>query len=387
MSPFMPAKNPDNYSIVVPQVLFSPTPVNGNYQTWCDHVALQRAFIGVTNSMGQVQNSFGVSVGSAKEIIANTYLGALSETSIGGDMEELKHSVSNLGREEVDRVITISQSKQYELKFDEPDVKNMARFLVGEEASIGMPLKALNDMTATFIGSNGHQVTIVGKAIGDPSQALESIRSLWRVQGGIGEPADGTYGFIIGGTNEQECVGPWKNRRQWIAYTDFDFTAGTQGAWSYMRPHGTAIGGSYGTDKVIDVNSTILSIPDSSPIVGQCAAIPAWNANTLLAWSGFNWVDCSDGFYGLLVIGTTKSFKRTEGAALVVANTTVGRSLFHSIPRGTLIPSGNMDYAMDNWTTGGFTLNVQMDSTARMVDSPAKESIPYGYIQMFTSMV
>lgn len=380
-NPRIAERNPDSYTIGMPQILFSPAPVSGNYRTWVDWRALASAAFGLTDGDGKVRNSFGNVVGTPKDIMTACYLGSLDSVNVGGDVETLEHTVANLGYEELDRVVVLARPIEYSLNFDEPDNKNLSRYFVGQESDLGLSLKMIEVTGQTFRGSETAAFTIVERRLGDPAKALESITSLWQANGGTGTPPNGVYGFIVGGTNEDACVGAWDGKRQWLAYANFDFTNGTVGAWSYIRPKGTAEGDIYGADVLFPVNGAVHSIPDSDPIVNKCGGTMGWNVNTKMAWNGFVWVRADDGFFGYSIVGTRQSFKRTYGAALIFTLTEIGTSMIHVVPKCTLMPDGTMAFNPDSWMQGSFKLNCLRDNSAAFLDRTPALPIPFGYIQ------
>ena len=375
-------RNPNNYSIGMPQVLFSSAPDSGNFATWVDHVALSRALFGITSNDGYVLNSFNNIVGTPSEIMERCYLGSLDSAQLGGDVETLEHTVSNMGFEEVDRIVALSRPYEYTLSFDEPDIKNMSRFMLSQETNLGLSLRNIVVPTATFKGSESNVVTVVDRKLGNPARAMEMVIALWYAEtGGTSMPPNGTYGFIVGGTNEDECVGEWANRRQWIAYADFDFGAKTVGTWSYIRPHGTAVDNLMGASVVVPINGVILSIPDSEPVINRCGSTIAWNTDAALAWTGFGWLGADEGFFGYSVVGTQRAFLRTKGAAVVAKLTEIGNSSVHIIPNCTMLPDGEFDFSADEWAKGSFKLRVLRDSRAVFSDRSPAIPIPYGYVQ------
>ena len=377
-------RNPDNYTIGMPQVMFSPKPQNGDTKSWVDYKALTDALMGNTNASGYVINAFGVAVGTPAQIRENCYLGSIDSAQLGGDAEELQHFVSNMGVEEMDRVITLSKPYSYTVGFDEPDVKNLSRFMVGEEPDMGLALRELIVSGVTFQGSGTAVCTIVDRTIGDPARAAVTIKSLWLDQTGLKTPPpNGTYGFIIGGTNEQDCVGAWLNKRQWVAYADFDFAADTVSAWKYLRPKGTAIGGNYGSATLVEINNFLLSIPDSDPVTRNCGGVPQWAATQALAWSGIGWFGSDEGFFGYSVSSSSRSYKRAEGACVIATFTGVGNCLVHSIPRATMVPDGNFDFSMDAWSKGSFKVSVQQDTSAALYDQTPALPVPFGTMRTF----
>lgn len=377
-------RNPDSYSIGMPQVLFSPIPDSGDFSSWVDHVALSAAFTGLTDNAGNVVNGQGRIVGTPASIMAECYLGSLDSASLGGDVETLEHTVSNLGYEEVDRIVALQRPYEYTLSFDEPDIKNMSRFMLSQETNLGMSLRNVTASGVTFKGSETETVTVIDRKIGNPDLALDTVMALWYSEtGGKTLPPNGTYGFIIGGTNEEECVGAWLNRRQWVAYAYFDFGAKTVGAWSYIRPHGTALDGLYGGDAMVPINGVIVSVIDSQPVANRCGASLSWNADAFLAWTGFGWYGSDEGFFGYSVVGTQRAFKRTNGAAVVAKMTEIGNSSIHIIPRCTMMPDGGLSFSADDWTKGSFKLRVLRDSKAAFTDRVPAVPIPFGYMQTF----
>lgn len=386
-------RNPESYTISVPQVLFSPLPDNGDLKYHCDYKALVDGFMGNTNMAGQVLNSFGNAVGTPKEIMKNFYIGALDSSSLGGEVTDLEHTVCSFGREETDRSIVIERSIDYTLTFDEPDQKNMNRFIVMTDADVGLSLTPLKITGKQFAATKNETVTVVSHTIADPAQAYDTIRALW-VGGGAETvtPPNGTYGFIIGGDNTEDMKGDWEKKRQWLAYADFDFVAETgpgspadptgANGWTYMRPEGvTAVGGAANPTPVFPINSTVLSIPDTNPCVVSCAGVSEWAASAPLAWTGYGWLGADEGFYGISLVATAKSFKRVIGSALVVSLTTVGVSVLHIIPRASLLPEGNMDFNSDSWMQGQFRLSIQRDAKARLFDRSPAQAIPFGLVQ------
>ncbi len=380
-NPRIAERHPDSYTIGMPQILFSPMPVSGNYAMWVDWRALASAAFGLTNSDGKVVNSYGNVVGTPADIMTACYLGSLDGVNVGGDVETLEHTVANLGYEELDRVVVLQRPIEYALNFDEPDIKNLSRYFVSQETDLGLSLKILQVSGQVFKGSETDAVTIVERRLGDPSKALESITSLWQANGGTGTPPNGVYGFIVGGTNEDACVGAWEHKRQWIAYATFDFVAGTVGSWAYIRPKGTALNDTYGADALVPVNGAVHSIPDSNPVLNKCGGSVSWNVNAKLAWNGFVWVGADDGFFGYSIVGTRQSFKRTFGAALVFSFTEIGTSMLHVIPKCTLMPDGSMNFNPDSWMQGSFKLNVMRDNNAVFLDRTPALPVPFGYIQ------
>jgi len=377
----IPERTPDNYTIGVPKIFFSPIPISGNFQTWVDWMALTNAAYGVTDNYGYVKNTYDQPVGTAKEILAKCFLGTIDAPNVGGDIETLEHTVCNMGYEEVDRVVTLDRPLQYNFGFDEPDLLNLSRYFVMKDTNLNMSLKQLQVTGTTFRGSNTDAVTIVDFAIGNPDNALQAVRALWVSNGATGEPPNGTYGFIIGGNNTTDCVGAWENKRNWIAYTDLDFTADTIGTWLYLRPKGTAASDLYGADTLIDINNGVHSIPDSDPVVSQCSGNFEWNINAARSFNGFSFVRSDEGFYGFGVVGTKTAFKSTYGCALVLMKTEIGRSYMHIIPRCNMMPEGSMAYSADDWIRGNFTLTVQRDNNAVFQDR-INTDIPFGYIQV-----
>lgn len=383
-NPRIPARNPEAYTIGVPQILFSPTPASGNFAMWRDWRALASAAFGITDNSGKVVNAVGNVVGTPEEIMAEHYLGALDGVNVGGDVETLEHTVANLGYEELDRVVVLQRPVEYALSFDEPDVKNLNRYFVGQETDLGMSLRILEATGQTFQGSGSEAVTIVDRRLGDPTKAMETVISLWQSNGGEESmPPNGVYGFIIGGTNEDACVGAWEGKRQYIAYADFDFANETVGAWAYIRPKGTAVENAYGGDTVFDTNRAVHSIPDSTPIINKCGGSMEWNVNVQMAWNGFMWVRSDEGFYGFGVIGTRMSFKRTFGCAVVITLTQIGTSMVHVIPKCSLMPDGSMAFNADAWMQGSFQLRCLRDNSAAFIDRTPALPIPFGYVQTF----
>lgn len=380
-------RTPDNYSISIPQILFNPLPDNGNFSMWVDSHALISALYGLTNDAGMVVNSFGNPVGTPDSIMETCFLGALDTVSLGGDVETLEHTVSNLGYLEVDRSIVLNRPYQYNITFDEPDVHNLSRYMVSEQTNLGCPIKPLSVTGTVFQGSNTERVTIFNRAIGDPAQVIEQTLQIWTAAGGIGKPPKGVYGFIIGGTNEEECVGEWANKRHWIAYAELDFDKETVGTWTYMRPTGTAAGGNYGNYQQVGVNQTCASVYDTDPPVVNCGNGSQWNVNATLAWSNYGWYGADEGFYAFSVVGTTMSFQRTSGCAVLAANTRIGISMVHVIPRCTLMADGSMDFSADQWQQGSFVLNVQRDAKATLVDRKPALPVPFGYMQLFNMLI
>lgn len=380
------SRTPDNYSIGVPQVLFNPVPSHGNFARWIDCFALANAALGITNDSGQVVNSFGNPVGTPGTVVSETYLGCIDSGNLGGDIETLDHTVNNMGYLEMDRSIVLNRPYQYSLTFDEPDIKNLARFLVAEETNFGNPIKALWFADKIFAGSLTPALTIFDRACGDPDKAVEQVMTRWSLANAPGVPPNGLYGFIIGGTNEEECVGEWKNKRHWIAYAEIDFTVDEPEkqklTWQYLRPHGTSIGGVYGDQQLVDINNTCLSVPDSEPIVTFCGDTPQWNARAVLAWTGYGWYGAEEGFFGYTVVGAAQSFKRCLGCACLILPTEIGLSRFHVIPRCTLAADGTMDFSADQWQQGTFTLAVQRDSSAKFIDRKPAQPIPFGFLQV-----
>lgn len=377
-------RNPNSYTIAMPQVLFSPLPATGNFSTWVDHVALSHTLFGITNDSGYVVNSMGNAVGTPDSIMKDCFIGSLDSASLGGDVETLEHTVANLGAEEVDRIVALQRPYEYDISFDEPDIKNMSRFMLGQETNLGLSLRNITVTGKTFVGSETEVVTVVDRRIGDPAKAMDTIISLWYAQtGGQGNPPNGTYGFVVGGTNEDECVGDWANRRQWIAYADFDFGAKTVGPWAYLRPHGTALGGAMGAVPVIPINGVLLSIPDSEPIINRCGNNISWNADSVVAWTGLGWYGADEGFFGYSIMQTTRAYRQTEGAAIVANLTNIGPSRIHVVPRCTLMPDGTFDFSGDAWTKGNFKLKVMRDARAVFKDRKPELPIPFGYMQTF----
>ena len=379
--PRIAERNPDSYTIGMPQILFSPMPVSGNYAMWADWRALASAAFGLTNGDGKVLNSFGNVVGTPNDIMDSCYLGSLDGVNVGGDVETLEHTVANMGYEELDRVVVLSRPIEYSLNFDEPDVKNLSRYFVSQETDLGLSLKMVEVAGITFQGSETTAVTIVERRLGDPSKAMESIASLWQANGGVGNPPNGVYGFIVGGTNEDTCVGDWDGKRQWLAYATFDFAAKTVGSWSYIRPRGSALNDAYGASTLFPVNGAVHSIPDSDPVINKCGTTTGWNVNAKMAWNGFLWVRADDGFFGYSVVGTRQSFKKTFGAALIFTMTEIGTSMVHVVPKCTLMPDGSMSFNPDSWMQGTFKLNVLRDNSAIFLDRTPALPIPFGYIQ------
>lgn len=376
-------RTPDSYTIGVPQVLFSPIPAHGDLAYWVDHKALMDAFMGVTNDAGYVINSFGNAVGTPADIRYETYLGAIDNSSLGGDVEELEHIVSNKGYQEVDRLVVLSRALQYSFAFDEPDIKNLGRFMISQEADTGLALRQLSVTGVQFQGSGSSVVTVVDHTIGDPEGASEAIISLWMSQGGNSLPPNGTYGFIIGGDNTIDCVGEWEFKRQWIAYANFDFASKTHTAWQYMRPEGTIAAGMSDTTDIVPINASVQSIVDSSPVVNRCGSTYQWNATSTLAWTGYGWLGSDEGFFGYTIPSTTRAFKRTNGCAVVCMLTDIGVSNVHVIPRATMMPEGTMDFSADSWVQGSFTLSVLRDAKAAMFDRKPALAIPFGIVQSF----
>ena len=380
-------RNPDNYTIGMPQVLFNPLPANGNFQRWIDCHALAHALFGVTNNAGQVVNAFGHAVGTPKAILAECYLGALDKASLGGDIATLDHTVSNYGYLETDRSIVLNRPYVYSATFDEPDVKNLTRYLVGEETNLGAPITSLAFPGTVFAGSLTPALTVFSRSCGNPANAVAEVMSLWTGAGADGLPPSGVYGFIIGGTNEEECVGEWANKRHWVAYGAIDFTRANPDkqsvTWTYLRPDGTAVGGVNGDDSKLKLNVTCLCVPDSTPVVNFCGEQPQWNASAVLAWSHYGWYGADEGFYAYSIVGSTMAFKRATGCAVLATVTEIGTSLIHVIPRCTLMPDGSMDFSADQWQQGTFKLSVQRDASAKYIDRKPASNIPYGYAQTF----
>ena len=384
MNPRLAARNPEAYTIGVPQILFSPVPDSGNFAMWCDWRALASAAFGTTDGSGKVVNSKGNIVGTPEDILSSFYLGTLDGVNVGGDVETLEHTVANQGYEELDRVVVLQRPVEYALSFDEPDVKNLTRYFVGQETDLGLSLKMTEVAGKTFEGSDSQAVTVVDRRIGDPSAAMDTIIALWQANGGAGSmPPNGTYGFIVGGTNEDACVGEWEFRRQWLAYADFDFTAKTVGAWAYLRPKGTAVDNVYGASTLFNTNAAVHSIPDSSPILNKCGGTMDWNVNATLGWNGFMWARADEGFFGYSVIGTRMSFKRTIGCAVIIQLTQIGTSLVHVIPKCSLMPDGSMAFNSDAWMQGSFQLRCLRDNSAVFTDRIPALPIPFGYVQTF----
>ena len=380
-------RTPDNYTIGIPHIMFNPLPANGNFQRWVDCHSLANALFGVTNNQGQVVNSFGHAVGTPKSIISDCYIGALDTASLGGDIATLEHTVSNYGFLETDRSIVLNRPYSYSMTFDEPDVKNLTRYLVGEETNLGAPITAIWLPGRVFAGSLSPAMTVFSRSCGDPKRAVTEITALWASAGAEGLPPSGLYAFIIGGTNEEECVGEWENKRHWIAYGNVDFTRANPEAqtisWTYMRPDGSAVGGVTGDNTKLKLNHTVLSVPDSTPVVNFCGDQPQWNADAVLAWSHYGWYGADEGFYAYSVIGSTQAFKRATGCGLLCTLTEIVVSMNHVIPRCTLMPDGSMDFSADQWQQGQFTLSVQRDASARYIDRKPASTIPYGYVETF----
>lgn len=385
-------RNPESYTIGVPQVMFSPLPENGDLKYFVDFKALIDAYIGNTNMAGHVLNSYGNAVGTPDSIREACYLGALDSSSLGGDVTELEHTVCNLGYEEVDRSIVIDRPIEYTLTFDEPDQKNMDRFIISSEAELGLSLRPLRAEAATlggktFAATKSDVVVVVSHTIGNPEEAEDTIRSLW-MSGNPSSlnPPNGFYGFIIGGDNTVDLEGEWVNRRHWIAYREFTFdgTAVGSDAWSYIQPQGSMYvpdEGSGPAYPTFHINNTVISLPDSKPCVVTCADVDEWNAVAPLAWTGYGWVGADEGFYGLSIVATSKAFKRVVGAALVVTLTTIGVSVLHIIPRASLFPEGTLTFNSDSWMNGQFKLIIQRDAKARLFDRSPAQAVPFGVVQ------
>lgn len=381
------ARNSAAYTIGMPQIMFSPVPPTGNLNMWVDWRALASAFFGITNSDGKVLNSKGKIVGTPDDIMAQCYLGSLDSVTAGGDVETLEHTISNRGYEEVDRVAVLQRKVEYSLNFDEPDIKNLSRYFVGEETNLGMSLEPLEVAGKTFVGSGNSAVTIVENRIGDPAKAMETIIGTWQSNNNkTNMPPNGTYAFIVGGTNEEECVGAWQHKRQYIAYADFDFTTQTVGQWAYIRPKGTAENSMYGASPLVEINNTVHSIIDSVPMVTSCNTAPEWNVNAMRAFTGFGYEDCDEGFFGFGVLSTRRSFHRTAGAALVVTLTDIGTTTVHMVPKCTLLPEGSMSFNADAWMQGSFTMSVERDNSAVMLDRSPALPIPFGYLQSLETL-
>ena len=376
-------RNPDFYTIGTPQILFSPLPTSGDLSFWVDSKALIDAFMGVTDDLGYVRNALGNAVGTPVEIRDNCYLGAIDNASLGGDVEELEHTVSNKGFEEVDRLVVLQRALQYSFAFDEPDIKNLGRFMIAQEADIGLALRQLVIQGEQFQGTGSSVVTVIDHTIGDPAGAVEAIMSLWLSEGAVGNPPNGTYGFIVGGDNTLDCVGDWANKRQWLAYATFDFATKTHTAWKFMRPDGTVAAGISDPTEVIAINSAVQTISDSSPIINRCGSTYQWNATSVLAWTGYGWFGADEGFFGYSVPGTTRAFKRTNGSAVICVLTEIGASTIHVIPRASMIPDGSMDFSADSWIQGTFNLTVLRDAKATMFDRKPALAIPFGFAQTF----
>lgn len=378
-------RHPQSYTIGVPQIMFAAAPASGNFATWTDWRALISAFFGITDNAGKVINSKGNVIGTPAEIMDECYLGALDGVNMGGDVETLEHSIANRGYEEVDRIVVLQRPIEYTFNFDEPDIKNLSRYFIGQETNLGLSMSMLEVDGLTFQGSGSQAVTVVDYVLGDPSRAMDVIVGTWRAAGAEGNPTNGTYGFIIGGTNEEDCVGEWENRRQWIAYADFDFDAKTVSAWSYIRPKGTAVENMYGGDRTLSTNHAVHVIPDSNPLINKCNADPSWNVNAKSAWNGFMWVNADEGFYGFSVVGTRRAFKRAAGCAVIVTLTEIGTSIIHVVPKCTLMPEGSMSFSPDAWMQGNFKMSLQNDNSAVMVDRKPALPIPFGYVQTMES--
>lgn len=374
-------RNPDAYTIGVPQIMFSPVPTTGNFSQWRDWLALAHAFFGVTNAQGYVLNTYGVPVGTPEEIVKDCYLGALDNVTMGGDVETLEHTVSNRGYEETDRVVVLSRPIEYSLTFDEPDVTNLSRYMIGQQTMFSAALRQVRVTGQTFQGSKTDYVTIADKRIGDPTLAIDAVKNLWITAKGSGLPPNGVYGFIVGGTNEVDCVGPWKNKRNWVAYADINFVTKTVGPWSYIAPKGTAVGDAYGGDQVVTVNDAIFSLPDSEPVVAACAATQEWNAEKLLAFNGFEWVGADTDFYNFSVLASRMAYKKTFGCAFILTLTEIGTSLIHVVPRCSLVPDGTMSFSADSWLQGTFKMNILRDGGATFKDRDPALPIPFGYMQ------
>jgi len=380
----MNLRNPDSYTLGIPKIYFSPIPYSGNFSRWVDWKALVNGIFGITDTTGQVINYHGNAVGTPDDIRKKYYLGSISNPSLGGDLQTLEHTISNLGYEETDRVIVLQRPIEYSFSFEEPEIENLGKFFVSQPTDLGVTLHLMEDPSYTFQGSYNSTITVINKSIGDPAEALDAVRSVWLNAGKTGEPPNGVYGFIIGGNYEAPLVGDWERKRQWLAYANLDFATETIGTWTYIRPKGTAANDSYGSDPLFSVNDAVLSIVDSRPCVDDCSDL--WRADTILSWNGFEWVLADEGFYGFAVTGTRRAFKRVFGCAVMTMATEIGTSMIHVIPRCSLVPDGNFTFDMENWITGGFRLFCQRDVSAKLLDRKPVVSIPFGYLQTFELM-
>jgi len=375
-------RNPDAYTLGIPKVFVSPIPYSGNFSRWVDWKALVNGIYGITDGHGQVINLHGNAVGTPEEIRKKFYIGSITNPTLGGDLQTLEHTISNLGYEETDRVIVLQRPIEYSFSFEEPDIENLGRFLVSQPTDLGLSIELLEDTTVTFQGSNNQTITVINKTIGNPDDALDAVRSLWLDSGKTGNPPNGYYGFIIGGDNTEPLVGDWENKRQWLAYASLDFTTNSIGTWTYIRPRGTSVGESYPAGEILlDVNNAVLSICDTRPPVNECTDM--WKAEALLVWNGFEWVLADEGFYSFAITGTRRAFKRIFGCAVITMATEVGTSMIHVIPRCSLVPDGNFTFEMENWINAGFKLFCLRDSSAKLVDRTPTVQIPFGYLQTF----
>jgi len=76
----------------------------------------------------------------------------------------------------------------------------------------------------------------------------------------------------------------------------------------------------------------------------------------LLGWSSYFWTKVNSTLM-TMVVGEGKQI--VEGCAMLVFRTKLGTSFYWVIPKAALRPNGTINFASDDWMTGGFVLAIQ----------------------------
>lgn len=126
------SRNEQFYTVGLPLLFFVPVE-NDEDPHVIDHVALSRAFSGLTDENGQVLNGGAITTClTPNEILEKGYVGNLASSEVGGEIKSVEHTASNDGRKETDKIVVTRRSIQLTCGFDEINPTNLKNFFSGD---------------------------------------------------------------------------------------------------------------------------------------------------------------------------------------------------------------------------------------------------------------
>ncbi len=242
------SRNPMFYTVGLPQLFFYPVD-NWDDPHVVDWVALMRAYSGLTDQSGQVLNINAITTClDPNQILEKSYVGNLTSAEVGGEIKNVEHTASVLGRKEIDKLVVTRRSIEYTLGFDELNVQNMRNFFAGDE--VGFPItdfviartsaKAPQTAAGDFVTGPIEVIDNGITSLGTSLEALESILTEKLMEqgcnftpvdvGGTGYYPAGVYYFIVANKQYSETVDaalkPYRNKVL-CAFFKYDPAEGT----------------------------------------------------------------------------------------------------------------------------------------------------------------